>query len=441
MGNGSFSDILSEALGLQTREPQLVLKDLAVPRPFFNAHCEDNFMYCPQQIVISSSSRYNDLDWICKPRKKPKMDADSSHEFEGFSGTVVGTRIEWTFTGHIVSYCDGSLLLWNPSEEVITKYDFNEHVVTLAHHPHYRFLATSIQHKFRNFVKVWSMKNGAMLSCFCYTPKRGGIITTLCWNKLGIHLISGNAQGSICTLDFYGAKQVMHRTSSRLHSMIRDLKFSASGCYLASLDILGKLCIWSYNSGFLKLHHVWDSTAPASPTAIDWHPWTDTDLVLCLKRDQMLTILNVQSKKSVALAKATAFQFNRPVISFNKISAELVVGCSRTGELIVESVPLIRKFLPRYSTGCGVQKNVIVLGAIDNIVDELNDVGAINTSFMWSPNHEQLAFIAGHDIQIYNFFGPTTSSLGAPGTRNGGSTNMANLTTNRSIFKEFEFIK
>lgn len=362
--SAAYSDLLRNALGLHD-DRQLSLQDLTIPRPFFSSSSsrdqanDDNFTYLPHRTVYSTPRRYKDLDWMCKPRKKPQIDADSSHEFEGFSGTAVGTRIEWTFTGHIVSYCDSALLLWNPSEEVITKYDFHEHIVTLAHHPFLRFLATSIQHRLRHSVKVWAMSGGAMLNRFCYTPKSGGVITTLCWNKFGLHLLSGNARGGICTLDFYGPKQLLHRTPSSCHSMIRDLKFSATGCYVASLDILGKLCVWSYNGGFLVLHHVWESASLSTPVSMDWHPWTNSDLALCVERGQIVIILNVQSRKTEAFATGgRALRFDRPVLSFNRVSAELVVGCSRKGaadlvslSLHLHSNPLLVPFF-QSATGC-----------------------------------------------------------------------------------------
>lgn len=85
-----------------------------------------------------------------------------------------------------------------------------------------------------------------------------------------------------------------------------------------------------------------------------------------------------------------------------------------------------------------MHKNILVLGAVDKIVDELQDVGAVDTGFMWSPNNEQLAFVAGNDIQIYNFFGTSPSSV----PRGSATTNSANLTDNNfSIFKQFDFIK
>ena len=81
----------------------------------------------------------------------------------------------------------------------------------------------------------------------------------------------------------------------------------------------------------------------------------------------------------------------------------------------------------------------MVLGAIDNIVDEVQDVGNVDTAFMWSPNNEQLAFIGGNDIQIYNFFGTAVSSpsIRAPASNSANRVNEHKF----SIFKQFDFIK
>lgn len=88
----------------------------------------------------------------------------------------------------------------------------------------------------------------------------------------------------------------------------------------------------------------------------------------------------------------------------------------------------------------GLHKNILVLGAVDKVVDELQDVGAVDTGFMWSPNNEQLAFVAGNDIQIYNFFGTSPSSV-PRATAAAAATNSANLTDHNSFFNQFDFIK
>lgn len=332
--NGMYAGLLRTALGLKISR-NLDLHDFSVPRPFFTSRtCEDesfglNFTYCPHRNVCSSPTRYKDLDWMCKPRKKPKIDANSSHEFEGFAGTAVGTQIEWAWTGHIISYCENSLLLWNPAEDIITKYDL-ENVVTLAYHPYYRFLATSNHNKTRPSVNVWTFERGAMLNCFCHRPRTHYMVTTLCWNKYGLHLLTGNSKGVICSLDFHGTKELFHRTPP-IHKMIKDIKFSATGQYVASLDIVGKLCIWSYNSGYLVLHHVWDSGTPTR-VSMDWHPWTDFDIALCIQRGSQVLVLNILSKETEAYSMGRAFKFDRPVISFNRISAELILSCQRKGK-------------------------------------------------------------------------------------------------------------
>lgn len=289
---------------------------------------DHNFYYQHPQIVFTNPKRFKNLDWLCKPRQMPTIDPNSSHEFEGFTGTAVGTRIVWAVTGNIISYCENSLLLWNPNEDVITKYDFQGKIITMAHHPHYRYLATSNQHKGRDSINVWSMSTKTMLNCFCYTPVVRALITALCWSKSGIQLLSGNAQGIVCTLNFYGQKQLIHSTRPFIHAMIKDIKCSASGRYVASLDILGKLCVWSYNSGNLILHHIWDMQ-PSTWHSMDWHPWSDADLALCIQRGQQILLLNMNSKRIEAHSVGHTFKFERPVISFNKVSAELVVSCQQ----------------------------------------------------------------------------------------------------------------
>lgn len=93
-----------------------------------------------------------------------------------------------------------------------------------------------------------------------------------------------------------------------------------------------------------------------------------------------------------------------------------------------------------------------MLGAVDEIVDEVQGVGSFDTGFMWSPNNEQLALVAGNNLQIYNFFGTATTAdsasraAAAAATSTAGSSsmasNLANLTgTNFSIFEQFNFIK
>lgn len=87
-----------------------------------------------------------------------------------------------------------------------------------------------------------------------------------------------------------------------------------------------------------------------------------------------------------------------------------------------------------------MQRNVLVLGAIDRVVDEILDVGNIETPFMWSANNEQLAFVAGNDIQIFNFFGASHGTSSRP-RRLVMPRNSENLGANNSIFEEFDYIK
>lgn len=328
--NGVFDELLREALNA-SKGSTLNLQDPSVPRPFFTTCNSDwgNFLYHPQKWTVSNSSRYKDLDWMCKPRRKPLVDANSSHEFKGFSGTAVGTQIEWAWTGHIVSYCENSLLLWNPAEDVITKYDM-ENVVTIAYHPYNRALATSNHNKTRPSINVWTFERGAMHNCFNHCPRNHSMVTTLCWHRHGIHLLAGNANGVISTMDVYGSNKLFHETPAN-HSMIKDIKFSATGQYVASLDIVGKLCIWSYNSGYLVLHHEWSSGIPTN-VAMDWHPWTDFDIVLLVQRGCVLLVLNILSKQTEAYSTGKAFRVDRPVIAFNKITAELVMGCQKNSK-------------------------------------------------------------------------------------------------------------
>lgn len=189
--SGEQSKRLASALGLRSSR-QMSLTDPAVPRLFFRLNgmrdTEENFYFYPEKNTYLPPRRYKDLDWLCRPRGKPLIDAHSSHEFEGFCGTAVGNLIEWAWTGQLIAYYEDSLLLWNPNEEVITKYELMD-VITLAYHPFNSSLATSNRHKAKHSVNVWAFERGNMRNCFSYRSKLGGPITSLCWHRHGIHLL------------------------------------------------------------------------------------------------------------------------------------------------------------------------------------------------------------------------------------------------------------
>lgn len=150
--------------------------------------------------------------------------------------------------------------------------------------------------------------------------------------KLSI-LSSGNSKGSIVTLDICAEKKAkINQTSSSVHRMIKDMKFSASGRYIASLDIIGKLCIWYYNSGYLILQQDIKDPRLSSIAKMDWHPWNDFDIALCMGQGRIVLIWNILSKKVEAYSKISTFNHNNPVICFNKITAELLISAHRVGE-------------------------------------------------------------------------------------------------------------
>lgn len=186
-----FSDYLAHALGLKDAR-QMSLNDPVVPRLFFPLHTvaesEANFYFYPERHGIPTSRRYKDLDWLSKPRRKQLIVPHSSHEFDGFSGTLVGNLIDWAWTGQLVAYYDHSLLFWNPNEGMITKYDFMD-VITLTYHPFNYSLATSNRHKGKHTVNVWIFDLDNMRNSFSYRPKNGGPITSLCWHRHGMHIL------------------------------------------------------------------------------------------------------------------------------------------------------------------------------------------------------------------------------------------------------------
>ncbi|XP_052890378.1 LOW QUALITY PROTEIN: protein cortex-like [Anopheles moucheti] len=177
---------------------------------------------------------------------------------------------------------------------------------------------------------------------------------------------------------------------------------------MATADDLGKLYIWYWNGGHLTPITCWASSMCAF---IDWHLWREDEIVIgeeavghthtyppidnsktgCLilladSEPIMIALYHVPSREVVSYYRRQDSDCIVTMLSFNKISGELVVCYS--------------------FTDTNKQPEILVLASMDRVVDVMRNHDDAIVQLLWSPDGKQLASV-GYDetLTIWNFFG------------------------------------
>lgn len=124
-----------------------------------------------------------------------------------------------------------------------------------------------------------------------------------------------------------------------------------------------------------------------SDCLIAWHPWKEDDIVVASTLPAKIRLINVPSKSVVAYYRRTDQRCRIDAITFNPLSAELVVSMSLAGEHMT------------------VTSEILVMASMSSVVDRLSVHEKSVYFLMWDPEGTQLA-TAGDDetLNIWNFF-------------------------------------
>lgn len=193
---------------------------------------------------------------------------------------------------------------------------------------------------------------------------------------------SGMSNGSIY-VHLYPSLDV--KTILLLHNdCISDIQFSRSTKYFATTDLSGYVLIWN-----LRKLRPFIKCMEESDCLIAWHPWKEDDIIIASTLPAKIRLINVTTKSVVAYYRRLDKRCRVDAITFNPLSAELVVSLSMIGENNMQ-----------------VKCEILVMASMSRVVDTLSMHEKSVYFLMWNPDGTQLA-TAGDDetLNIWNFFG------------------------------------
>lgn len=163
---------------------------------------------------------------------------------------------------------------------------------------------------------------------------------------------------------------------------VTELKFSRNTKYFASTDLSGYVLLWDFQTmrPFIKCME-------NSGCLIAWHPWREDDIVIATTMPAKIRLINVATKSVVAYYRRMDSRCRLDAITFNPLSAELVVSLSMVSDQM------------------NVTSEILVLASMSRVVDTLSVHEKSVFFLMWNPDGTQLA-TAGDDetLNIWNFF-------------------------------------
>lgn len=194
-------------------------------------------------------------------------------------------------------------------------------------------------------------------------------------------LNSGMSNGHIYvhmypSLEVYGIL-LLHK------DLITDIRISKTAKYFASTDASGYVLIWN-----LRKLRPYIKCVEESECLIAWHPWKEDDLILASTLPAKIRLINVTSKRVVAFYRRDDKRCRIDAITFNPLSAELVISLTMFSE---DNMQLTCE--------------ILVMASMSRVVDTLSVHEKSVYFLMWNPDGTQLA-TAGDDetLNIWNFF-------------------------------------
>lgn len=183
-----------------------------------------------------------------------------------------------------------------------------------------------------------------------------------------------------------------YRLARKHKSAIEVIKVSPDGRFIATVEMRGILTIWNYH--VLTAHIVYENSE-SGPVFIDWHPFTDSELIVGEYRTASLYLINVPCKEIVSYYRRTDKHSHIHALSFNKVSGELIVS-----------------YTIRYNKTDLDSHEILVLASMNRVVDVLMNHSSPVRCTMWGPKGNILA-TAGDDrsLTIWNFFGEMNKEI------------------------------
>lgn len=294
--------------------------------------------------------------------------------------------IDWSVKGQIAASFDSSLVLWGPptadKETSTVLYDL-KYVKALKYSPDGNKLALSINRLLSSVLQIWEISD--KMSIFTTTrlqiAKERPLETICClsWKSTFEHIICGMSTGKVYIV-LYPQMESIHCYDSHSYA-IRAIKYSINNTFIAITDVEGNLSVLRNNSNFevylknKKAHY------------ITWHPWVETNLLIGYKHPASIHLLDLKTKTTIAHYKRNDAQYTLCAISFNPLSAELIVS-----------------FLHQVN---GVNhSDILVMASMNRIVDNISAHQDAVHYVLWDPTAEKVATIGNDEsLNIFHFFG------------------------------------
>lgn len=339
--------------------------------------------------ILPSTPKYefiygnlNGFDWPCVPRSKFLACADTTHDLPHLDIHTEIHRIDWSVTGQIAASFEQELVLWTLSLDLTLSYKFRNSG-SIAYCPKGKFLAIALRKFDYTALELWdiSSKTDLYMHESFFFSKKNAVIMCIEWGRKGNVIACGLSSGAVhlfSSPDLCEIKHLWHH-----HHAVFMIKFSPNMRYLATSDIEGNIYVYNYPD--CDVHVVLRSKRKLR-VVIDWHPWNGTDLAISENSPASIVILHVPSREIVAYYQRKDKKIEIDFITFNKLTAELLVSYSFKDD-----------------DGC-MSSEILVMSSLDCVVDVLRVPECSVRFMMWSPTGMQLA-TTGNDetLTIWNF--------------------------------------
>ncbi|XP_052889330.1 protein cortex-like isoform X2 [Anopheles moucheti] len=337
-------------------------------------------------VVRPTYSNIQRLDWSCHPRSKPIGFIEAVHDMPNIKAHY-HKIIDWSVAGQIAALFSKKLVIWKPKTDVIIGLRA-QFTTSIAFNPAGDRLAIAMFMMSRPWLDILNVEANAIGShgALKMLDPVEHPVSCLIWDGSGHNVVCGFGNGQISIVPIHTkslCKDAPNNNYCVHKALIIAIKFSCGFKYMATADDLGKLYIWYWNGGHLTPITCWASSMCAF---IDWHPWREDEIVIADSEPIMIALYHVPSREVVSYYRRQDCDCIVTMLSFNKISGELVVCYS--------------------FTDTNKQPEILVLASMDRVVDVMRNHDDAIVQLLWSPDGKQLASV-GYDetLTIWNFFG------------------------------------
>ncbi|KAJ6646322.1 Protein cortex [Pseudolycoriella hygida] len=343
---------------------------------------------------MEKSRNIHELDWPCFPRNRAVAVTEISHVLKNFHHYSDLNVISWSTTGNMAASFGEDLVLWIPKGKSLLTFEMKG-ITCLEYNYDGMYLAVGVKIAEQTLpeLQIWDVSSdsiGVFITSYRYANAKDEV-RSIVWGPTN-GIASGMLLGKVyvhknkCSLD-------VMKTLECSKYCIKNLRYSKDQKYLAASDDAGNVYVWNFNNFEMVFH--WKGSKHRS-ALIAWHPWKVSYLIISNKIPASICLIDVMEKQMIASYNRTDKLCRIDAITFNPKSAELVV-----------SVTLYE--------GDSVSYEILVLAALDRVVDLLNIHDDCVKLLLWNSDGSMLA-TAGDDnmLNIWNFFG----HLDEPGKSN-----------------------